>query len=270
MIDRIEQRKELTRTLTIAEHGISNHGPDGCMRVLPSVFTHTGNVSFYITRIEIAFVERRREQDHETITTPDQILFNRSHRAAHAIRIRSSGNNRPRLRDRVDTTLFIARRTQRRAVVEIRATIPVAVPRFLFECFAEVFHVLVIAIAAHLLFARLDVRCERTERGVEKPTEPNTLALASLADAIHTVVPVAAAHQRQTVFADSKTMIERERAVFVNRCLLFRDLRLRVVLLLIGREHGLFEEGNYLVKYGSIAGDVDVERSDKRQPQKIV
>src|ERR1043166_1826986 len=115
MIDRIEQRKELTRTLTIAEHRISNHGPDSRVCVLPTIFTDTGNVSFYIARIEIAFVERRREQDHETITTPDQILFNRSRRAAHAIRIRSSGNNRPRLRDRVDTTLFIARRPQRGA-----------------------------------------------------------------------------------------------------------------------------------------------------------
>src|SRR6185369_11290059 len=99
MIDRVEQREEFARPLAIAKHGVSDDGPDRCMRVLPAVFAHTRNVSFYITRIEIALVERWGEENHESITTPDQILLNSSHRTSHTVRIRRAGNHRPRLRD---------------------------------------------------------------------------------------------------------------------------------------------------------------------------
>src|SRR6185437_5991673 len=122
-----------------------------------------------------------------SITTANQILLDRRHRAAHAIRIGPAGNHGPRLRDRIDTTLFIPRRTQRRAVIEVGATIPVAVPRFVFQRLAQVVELFAITIATHLLFARVDVRREGRQGHVKKPTKPNALALATDADAVHAV-----------------------------------------------------------------------------------
>ena len=52
----------------------------------------------------------------------------------------------------------------------------------------------------------------------------------------------------QTVFADGKTAIDRARTVLVDRSRLGGDFRLRVVLVLIRFELGLFKKGNYLVK----------------------
>src|ERR1044072_4037737 len=140
MIDRVEQRKEPTGALTIAEHRVSDDGPYRGVRVLPAVFTHTRNVSFYITGIETALVEWRCEENHEPITPPNQILFNRRHRTSHTIRIGPAGNHRPGLRDRIDATFFVSRRTERRAVIKTRAPVPVPLPGFFFEGLAHTLH----------------------------------------------------------------------------------------------------------------------------------
>ncbi len=129
---------------------------------------------------------------------------------------------------------------------------------------------LAITIATLLLFVRIDVRRKGEECRVEKPAEPNTFALALLTDAIHAIVPVAAAHQRQTVLADCETAVESARTVFVDRSSFLRNLRLCVVFVLVRRELSLFKEGHYLVEHRSISGDADVERSNKRQPYQVV
>src|SRR5215213_10455854 len=110
-----------------------------------------------------------------------------------------------------------------------------------------------IAIAAHLLFARIDVRGESSEGRVQEPTEPHALALAADADTVHAVIPVACAHQRQAVLAHCKAAIDRTRAMLVDRRGLRGDRWLRVALLLIGIEQGLFEEGNYFFEHRLIA-----------------
>ena len=45
-------------------------------------------------------------------------------------------------------------------------------------------------------------RNEVCNGGVKKPTQPNALALPARADAVHSVVPVAATDQRQAMWSD--------------------------------------------------------------------
>jgi hypothetical protein len=44
-----------------------------------------------------------------------------------------AGDNAPRLRDRINAALLVLRGAERRAVVEVGAAVPVAVPRLRFE-----------------------------------------------------------------------------------------------------------------------------------------
>ena len=55
---------------------------------------------------------------------------------------------------------------------------------------------------------------------MQKPTEPNTLALTARPDPIQSVVPVSGSDQGQAVAADGKTAVEGAGAVFEQRALL--------------------------------------------------
>src|SRR5215217_5666067 len=100
-----------------------------------------------------------------------------------------------------------------------------------------------VTIAARFLLSCVHVWRERGDRCVKKPAKPNAFAFAEVSDSIHTVVPIAAAHQRQTMLADREAAIDSTRAMFVNRCRLFGHRWLRVVLQLISCQQRLFEEG---------------------------
>ena len=74
---------------------------------------------------------------------------------------------------------------------------------------------------------------------MKEPAEPDAFAFACFADPVHAVVPVSRSNQRQAVAADRKTGIERARAVFEQRAVLFGDRRLKVrFMLAVVRERG--------------------------------
>ena len=61
------------------------------------------------------------------------------------------------------------------------------------------------------------IGAKRSQRRVQEPAEPDALAAACDADAIHAVVPIAGAEQRQAVRADRQTRIERAHAMLEQR-----------------------------------------------------
>ena len=70
---------------------------------------------------------------------------------------------------------------------------------------------------------------ELREHVKQEERQPHALASAVLADEIHAVVPVAAAHQRQAVLAEAQAMVDRANAVLVERADVVGDLRQVVV-----------------------------------------
>ena len=105
-----------------------------------------------------------------------------------------AGDNTPRLHNRIDATLFILHRAQRRTVVKIGASIPIAVPAVFLEGLLQTLHVTAILVAAGGFVSLIAERREIGQRVVEKPAHPNTLTLAQMPDSIHAVIPIAAAH----------------------------------------------------------------------------
>src|SRR5205085_4681494 len=133
VIDRVEEREQLARAVAVAQKRVSDQDPQRGVRILSAVLAHTRHVAFDVAGIEHAPVERRREEDDEAVAAPDEILINCGHRALHAMRVSRAGDDAPALRNRINAALFVLRRAERRAVVEVSAPIPVAVPRFGFE-----------------------------------------------------------------------------------------------------------------------------------------
>ena len=59
---------------------------------------------------------------------------------------------------------------------------------------------------------------EPREHFIQEESQPDTFAFAMFAHFIHAVVPVARAHQRQAMLANSQTAIECARAMLEHRC----------------------------------------------------
>ena len=74
-----------------------------------------------------------------------------------------------------------------------------------------------IASAELSLISLFAERHKSRQGGVEEPAEPDTLAFAQVADAVHAVIPVAGAHQRQAMFSNVQAAIQRAHAVFKDR-----------------------------------------------------
>src|SRR5581483_10768984 len=133
MIDRIQQGKEFTRFVSVAEGREREHRPDRRVRVLAAVFAHAGQVPFDVPRVPGRAIEWRGKEKDKPVAATNQILFHRCHRPHTAGRLGRPGDHAPGLGDRVDATFTIRDRTQRRAIVKVRAAIPIAVPGFSLE-----------------------------------------------------------------------------------------------------------------------------------------
>src|SRR5207302_5180718 len=93
---------------------------------------------------------------------------------------------------------------------------------------------------------------------------------SDLADAVHAVVPIAAAEQRQTVGAEREALVEAARAVLIEGAGFVRDGRLEGVLVLCGLESRAFQERNHLIQNACIVGRTYIMGSGECQPGAVV
>ena len=126
--------------------------------------------------------------------------------------------DRPRLRDRVDAALAArspspraSRRRGRRAGTRRR---PTRAPR---SSRAAIRPAPATSPPPRASSARVAERGEAIHRRAQEPAEPDALAAPLRADAVHPVVPVAVAHQRETVRALGQRALERASAVLEER-----------------------------------------------------
>src|ERR1043166_5528282 len=86
------------------------------------------------------------------------------------------------------------------------------------------------------LAARLSQVCKRFQNGDEEPPVPNTLALSKCADLIHAVVPIASAHERQSMGTQLIAVLQRSNTVFVDgTSLLTHRGQVEIFLLIFGK-----------------------------------
>src|SRR6266403_2218459 len=108
------------------------------MRVLTSVFPQPRWVRLNVAGVVRPAVERGREKLDETVASTDQLGIHGRHGSRRTLGFSTAGDDAPGLRDRVDAAFLAGHRAQRRSVVEISATIPVAVPGLAFDGLLQV------------------------------------------------------------------------------------------------------------------------------------
>src|SRR5258705_13272256 len=151
MVHRIEEREEFTGALAIAQHGKSDQGPERRVTILSPILAHARHVAFDVANIQLAFVEWWCKENYQPVAALNQILFYCCHRALRSITFSRTGNDRPRLHNRVDATFIVLHGTKRSAVIEVGPAIPVAVPTFFRQGLLQLLQMLAIAIAARLI-----------------------------------------------------------------------------------------------------------------------
>ena len=122
MVDRIEDREQLARLVAVAEGGEREHRPDRRVRVLAAVLADAGQVALDVAGVEVGVVERGREEQHQAVAAPDEVLVDCGHRPLRPRSVGGARQNAPRLGDRVDAALrrcspsrAVCRRRRRRA-----------------------------------------------------------------------------------------------------------------------------------------------------------
>jgi len=129
VIDRVDHVEQFHRFVAEAELSQRDDRPQRGVGVLTAVLANSWNIAFDVPGVMRHAIEGRCQQQNYLRVASHQVGPHGFHRARRASRVRALGENRPRLRQRVDSALFALRRAKRCPVVEIRSTIPVAVPR---------------------------------------------------------------------------------------------------------------------------------------------
>src|SRR5688572_21770682 len=123
-------------------------------------------------------------------------MHDRVHGGAGALWVADAGKNGPALRERIDLTFLVGDGTERFAVVEIGAPIPLTIPRVLLDVLAQATSILNAFLREGFVSAVTSQHREMFKHVKQEEPEPDALAPAVLSDQVHAVVPIAAANQR--------------------------------------------------------------------------
>ena len=249
--------KELDSLVAIAQLCEGHDRPKRGMRVLTAVFAHAGYIAFDVSGITLASIEWRREQQDDLSVAPDEVAADGVHRTLGAISRRGLREHRPRLRDRVDLAFITLCRPERPAVIEIGAPIPLAVPGQL-EGASQAAGFSAVALRELRFLSKVGNRRELVQHVMKEPAEPDALAAAFRADAVHPVVPITTANQRQPVNAGREAAIDRAHAMLEKGRRLARSHWRPIGLDLSGRKRRGLEERHALIQDAGITGHADI------------
>ena len=157
----------------------------------------------------VASIERRRQQHDQSRILAHQMRFQRSHRLRLPRGTARAGDHAPALRDRIDAALLVLRGSQRRAVIEVRAAIPLRRPTRAPRRPSRTRRPARASSAASP-HRRAASACDAQSRAASTMRNHASHTLSPLparADAAHAVVPVAGADQRQSMRARSCTRV---------------------------------------------------------------
>ena len=198
MANRQQHIDDRVRPFGIAHARVGERRPARRVRVLRAVFANARRIRRDIARIAFS-IERRREQPNGGGFFIHQLFPYGVHRRCAPAGIQPR-QHRPCLRNHIDPAADVVRAAQMASFVIIGAQIPFSVP-------AAGFHRSAHSIAQRgkvcaVFSVRRDGRIFHCTYRHEF-AQPYAFAAPLRADAVHAVVPIAAAHQRKAVFAGS-------------------------------------------------------------------
>ena len=196
---RTQHLEQLRSAVVTSRLGERPHGPERSVRVLAAILAHPRQIALDVARVVRCPIEWRCQQSDQAGWLVDEVVLHRIQGLHGARRRRHTRHHRPRLRDGIDPALIARRRANRRAIVVVGAAIPLTIPPGGIERGVECAHSRLIALDARQIATLQDGGKESIEDGIKKESHPDTLAAPEPADAVHPVVPVSGADQRQPV-----------------------------------------------------------------------
>ena len=234
--------------------------------ILAAVLPHPRRIAPDVARVDAASLEGRRQQANDPRLFIDELLPGRLQRHA-AARPVQPGQLRPGLGDGVDAALGAIRAAQLRAVVGIRPQIPAAVPAVFLQRISQ---------SCREPGQPGPVRLLRRDRPVAVRAghgelgQPNALAPALRAQAVHAVVPVPRSHQQQPVRPEPRRRAEGRHAVFAQAGQSLPGPHFPVhILRAVGQRHVL-QIGHPLLQHAAVPGVLHIRRRHPGQEQPVV
>src|SRR5947209_5077599 len=122
----------------------------------------------------------------------------------------------PGLRQRINAAFVVLSGAQGRSIIEIRPAIPLAIPPMLLHGAPQALRLVAIVSGTFCFAARLRESGEVRQDRQQKPTVPNALALSGTTHAIHAVIPIAGAHERQSMRSEAESVLQCPHAVLIQ------------------------------------------------------
>ena len=159
---------------------------------------------------------------------------------------------------------------KRRTVIEIGAPVPGPIPSFRFHRGLQLGDVFAPTYGALGISARFCHTGKFRQRGDQEPGQPHALSFAQMTNPVHAIIPVTAAHQRQTVrrrFSGSDRAFAHSAQ---TGWLAAPTGSARNRHLPVPGPVQALQKRRYFVEYSRIAAHLDIVRHDIRQPDKVV
>ncbi|MNV23964.1 hypothetical protein D3C71_1150050 [compost metagenome] len=141
----------------------------------------------------------------------------------------------------------------------------------LFQVLAQAFGLLLAPLRTRCIAMRVGQPDEAAERVMQEEAKPHAFTALLVADAVHAVVPIPAAHQWQAALAEqAATALERKHAVRIQRAALRRRRGHVVIPFLFGCHRAPLDVADHFVQHAGVAGNLQVAACALRQPEVIV
>ena len=269
-VNGVEQAAKFPSVVDLAELGAGHGHPDGGMGVLGAIFADAGDVAFDVAGIPGGGVEGGGEEPDEAVIAVDEAVEGGLHGPAGALGIGAAGENGPALGEGIDLAFRALGGAEGGAVVKEGAQVPFAVPgvgvngggKFVSQCRAVGGEVVIAAGGGD--------RGEIEEDAAEEEGEPDTFAFTFMADAVHAVIPIAAANEGESVGAGGGGAADSADTVIVEGGGFVADTGLVIDGFFVVGEGASFEEGDAFVEDAGIAGGGDVAAGDIGQPEEVI
>ncbi|EXI71310.1 MAG: hypothetical protein AW07_03753 [Candidatus Accumulibacter sp. SK-11] len=268
MVDRVDHAQQLPGALVLTEFGKGHRRPHRSVRVLPAVLTNAGDVAADVAWVQVRLVEWRIEELDEPVLAAHQPFVDGLHGLARARELTRPatrvGEYGPALRDRIDPAFAVACRTEHRAIVEPRTTVPPAIPAMLLDVATQPAPFSAAEFSENRIAMRSRHRGELPEHFAQEEAQPDAFSLSLHADQIHAIVPVAAPHQRQAMLAELQAAPDGAHAVFVETRRAGRAAGQIVVGVVFRVDRTAFKKVHRFIEHAGIAAARDVAAHRQR------
>ena len=174
------------------------------------------------------------------------------------------------MRNQVNSGFRVVRGAERLAVVKKGTFEPLAIPGGPAQGVFPAKGGLLPALGARTVTTLMGQRRKVGHQLTQEPTQPDRFALSFNAYPVHAIVPVAAAHQRQSVAADPKAAVNGTGRMFKHRGPLGADGGRVIGIFSTARNGRAFKKRDLLVQQRGVARGSQVKHTGVGQPQQVI